>query len=312
MNNPLGRYVTESYHIRKSQKTLRLGIYRISKGLSYILLFSLCYRYLDVIPIGMILVIFLLLLRGIYHLILGPYNFYRSNRSAKKSRESSTKKKINWLFLYYYAFFLLGLLMIVYIFLVPALKTPVELYDDYIWYEWPLIYLLTWLVWIITLRLTLVSLFRSYNLGDRLARIIHDVGILRSLKEKKRIESKQIFLLLSGFIPASGLLILVLFSSASRFVLAGLSHFFFDTRRFTSLAEDLISHFIYSDFTIYTFSSHLEEWYSHWVIYILAVILIGTLSFLKTLFILKGLYRGKMRSPMGRKIETYFELMDSD
>ena len=306
------KYIIKRYQIKKTHKKFKKGIYRTTKGLAYILLYFLTYQHIPDLPFGALVLIHLILIRGIYHLLVGPYNFHKSNRSRKKSRRSSREKRAGWLVLYYYSFVVLILLLSVYIFIIPHLSSFYSLVYSYEWYEWFFIFFAIWIIWVLTIRLTLISLFRSYNLGDRLAKIIHDAGILKTMFKLEKIESKQILLFLSGIVPITGLMILVMFSSILRLVLAGLTYFFFESTDFTSLGERFLSAIFGLDFSLSSLGLPLDEWYSRWLIYLISVVLIGMVSFIRTFASLKGIYRGKLRSPMGRRIHTYREYKKSD
>lgn len=64
MDNPVGRYAKETYYIRKSQKTLQKGIHRTAKGIAYIVIYLQCMEMMADIPPGMVLLVWLMLIRG--------------------------------------------------------------------------------------------------------------------------------------------------------------------------------------------------------------------------------------------------------
>lgn len=307
MDNPVGRYAKETYYIRKSQKTLQKGIHRTAKGIAYIVIYLQCMEMMADIPPGMVLLVWLMLIRGMYHVLKGFYLYYRSIVSRRKAKGKPAPRKIRWMFLTYPSMAVLAVLMALYIFAIPPLESPLELQDGYRWFTWPLIYLVTFVIWAITIKITLLSLFRAYNIGDRLAKISHDAKIIRSGLHGKKITKNQMWLFLSGFIPIIGLIITVTLTSVFRFLSSLASHFFFGVDRFESLGETAINEILGTGYTIGAIDPHLASWYSLWGIYIMCVILISGLSYLRTFSILNGLYSGRLHSPMGKKIETYLD-----
>ena len=309
--SPVFDYLRKRYHGKRSQKLFLKGTTRLTKAIAYVLVFFTSLSAMGKAPLGARVIVLLFGIWSLHHFIMAPFSFrksykyyWRSHR-PKGIRKDTRRSSV---------LMLIGLFLfpgLTYLFVVPSLGTPILAAENYTWYVWPLLFLLSFIIWRIALRVILFAYLRAFRLGSKMARVHHD----RKLFKMGRLhfpDAREIkMLMLTSYIPIFTLILLLAGTLLVRGTFTIISHIEFGWEAKENLGDLLIDLLFKEGFTLSeTIFPGFPVWIFPLLLFSFNVPLIALISYFRKRIGLSMRNSEEAQSPMGRKIRAVMDVID--